>query len=329
MEVESDATTPGRGGHRKSREYSRRKPEFPGCRRVVVTRDEIADYEGRFEFWDAATETAWVVSEPTGVAHEHPSQRLAALCAVIASVRGSPIECFGSTDLELRDENGERQRIMQADQIVHRYPERAHLPDATGLVVGEHDLPDVVLEVDNTTDVRRGKLWLYEEWGFPEIWVEVPERRSPSRPAGRYPGLTIHLLEDGEYRTVRESRAFPGWTATAIHVAMNEPSLSEMTSRILDRVGRTLGAHDGTRPDDTPWLRAHREQGRARGRAEGRARGRAEGRDEGRAELVDAIRRRILAPRGISDVSDDQILDALLEPGEQADFWATLDRPRR
>ena len=155
--------------------------------------------------------------------------------------------------------------------------------------------------------------------------MEVPERRSPSRPAGRYPGLTIHPLEDGEYRTARESRAFPGWTATAIHVAMNEPSLSEMTSRILDRVGRTLGARDGTRPDDTPWLRAHREQGRARGRAEGRARGRA----EGRAEIVDAIRRRILTPRGISDVSDDRILDALLEPGDRADFRATLDRPRR
>jgi len=321
MEIEARAAAQARGGRGKAREYSRRKPEFPGCRRVLITRDEIADYEGRFEFWDAATEIAWVVSEPTGVAHEHPSQRLAALCAVIASVRGSPIECFGSTDLELRDEHGERQRIMQADQIVHRYPERAHLPDAAGLVVGERDLPDVVLEVDNTTDVRRGKLWLYEEWGFPEIWVEVPERRSPSRPAGRYPGLAIHLLEDGEYRTARESRAFPGWTATAIHVAMNEPSLSEATSRILERVGRTLGARDGTRPDDTPWLRTHREQGRARGRAEGR--------DEGRAELVDAIRRRILAPRGISDVSDDQILNALLQPGDQADFWAILDRPRR
>ena len=321
MEVEAGSTTAARGGRRKSREYSLRKPEFPGCHRVLITRDRIADYEGRFEFWDAATETAWVVSEPTGIAHEHPSQRLAALCAVIGSVRGSPIECFGSTDLELRDENGERQRIMQADQIIHLHPERAHLPDAMGLVVGEHDLPDVVLEVDNTTDVRRGKLWLYEEWGFPEIWVDVPERRSPSRPAGRFPGLTIHLLEDGEYRTVRESRAFPGWTATAIHVAMNEPSLSMMTTRLLDRVGRSLGARDGTGPDDTPWLRAHREQGRARGRAEGR--------DEGRAELVDAIRRRILAPRGISDVSDDQILDALLERGDQADFWSSLDPERR
>ena len=33
--------------------------------------------------------------------------------------------------------------------------------------MGSDTLPDVVLEVDNTTDVRRGKLSLYESWGFP------------------------------------------------------------------------------------------------------------------------------------------------------------------
>ena len=36
------------------------------------------------------------------------------------------------------------------------------------MVVGEHDFPDVVLEVDRTTDVRRWKLGMYESWGFPE-----------------------------------------------------------------------------------------------------------------------------------------------------------------
>lgn len=52
------------------------------------------------------------------------------------------------------------------------------------MVVGEHDFPDVVLEVDHTTDVRRGKLGLYEAWGFPEVWVEVPDDRTAPRPAG-------------------------------------------------------------------------------------------------------------------------------------------------
>ena len=167
----------------------------------------------------------------------------------------------------------------------------------------EHDFPDVVLEVDHTTNVRSGKLWFYEEWGFPEVWVEVPERESPSRPAGRRPGLTIHLLEGGAYGTARESRAFPGWTANEIHIALNEPVRSAVTSRFLDRVGRALGARDGTGPDDTLWLRAHREEGHARGWAEGQAAGRAEGRIEGwaeaRAEIVAAFRHQLLASRGV------------------------------
>ncbi len=336
MEFEAgSAAATEAGGRRKAQAYPtspRGRPEFPGCRAITLTRDELAAYEGRFEFWDAATETAWVVQEPPGAAHEHPSQRLSALSEVIASVRGSAIECFGAMGLELRDEHGERQRIMQADQSVYLYPERFRLPDAGGMVVGEHDFPDVVLEVDHTTDVRRGKLWFYEEWGFPEVWVAVPERESPSRPAGR-PGLTIHLFEGGTYGTARESRAFPGWTANEIHMALNEPVRSAATSRVLDRVGRALGARDGTGPDDTLWLRAHREEGHARGRAEGQAAGRAEGRVEGRAEaraeIVAAFQRKLLASRGDAGVSDEAIIDALLECEDQTDFWARIERSRR
>ena len=53
--------------------------------------------------------------------------------------------------------------------------------------VSNEDLPDVIVEVDLTTDVRRGKLDIYESWGFPEVWVEVPENRAPSSPK-RPPG---------------------------------------------------------------------------------------------------------------------------------------------
>ena len=116
--------------------------EFPGCRPVTITREEIETWEGRIEFWDADTETAWMVREPTGAAHEHPSQRLAGLGQVIASVRGSPIECFGTMDLLLRNERGERWRIMQADQSVYLHPGRDRLPDSAGMVVGEHDFPE-------------------------------------------------------------------------------------------------------------------------------------------------------------------------------------------
>ena len=53
------------------------------------------------------------------------------------------------------------------------------------------------------------------------------------------------------------------------HELRNEPVRSAFTGRVLDRVGRALGARDGTGPDDTLWLRAHREEGRARGRSDG------------------------------------------------------------
>ena len=300
-------------------------PEFPGCYAVTISREDIETWEGRLEYWDADTETAWMVREPTGAAHEQPSQRLAGLGQLIAAVRGSPIECFGTMDLLLRNERGERWRIMQADQSVYLRPGRDRLPDPAGMVVGEHDFPDVVVEVDNTTDVRRGKLRLYEAWGFPEVWVEVPERHSPSRPSGRLPGLTIHLLDAGGYRTDTESRAFPGWTAAEIHAAMNEPELSAATSEVLTRVGRTLGARDGTGPDDMPWLRLQREEGRT----------------QGRIALLETLMRRILASRGMPEtafrlddselagVTDEEVVDALLQCEGESDFRRRIREIRR
>ena len=297
-------------------------PEFPGCRPVPLKRDDLDTHEDRFEYWDGDTETAWVVREPTGIPHEQPSQRLAGLVQVIAGVRGSPIECFGSMDLLLRNERGERWRIMQADQAVYLRPVRARLPESASMVIGEHDWPDVVVEVDNTTDVRRGKLQLYEAWGFPEVWVEVPERASPSRPASRMPGLTIHLLDGGSYRPAGVGRAFPGWTADEIHIAMNEPELSRATGLVLDRVGRALGTPEGTGPDDTPWLRIQREE--ARGRT--------------RIDVMHAAMRSILASRGIAGpfrldprdlagVPDEAVIDALLQCEGESDFRKRLRNP--
>ena len=55
----------------------RREPdalEFPGCRPVRIARDEIADCELRFEYWDADTEIA-MVCEP--VSYYHDARRTA------------------------------------------------------------------------------------------------------------------------------------------------------------------------------------------------------------------------------------------------------------
>ena len=248
--------------------------EFPGCRPVHISRAEIADCDRRIEYWDATTEIA-MVCDPVSTYHEHPGQQLAGLLRTIAHLRGSPIATFGASDLLLRDAHGAYLRILEADQTVYLHPHTTR-PAGAAIEVGSDTLPDVVLEVDNTTDVRRGKLALYESWGFPEVWVEVPEQSSPSRPSGLRPGLTIHLLDGGGFRTASSSRALPGWTAQEIHRALNEREVSDVTMAALRRVGRTLGAALGTGPDDDPLLRAERRESRAEGRAEGRTEGRVE-----------------------------------------------------
>ena len=297
-------------------------PEFPGCRPIPLKREELADYDGRFEYWDGDTETAWVVSEPTSATHEQPSARLAGLSHVIAGVRGAPIECYGTMDLLLRNERGEKWRIMQADQSVYLHPWRARLP-TDAMEIGWHDRPDVVLEIDHTTDVRRGKLGLYEAWGFSEVWVDVPEAAySVRRPVDLSPGLTIHLLGDSGYRTVAQSRAFPGWSAAEIHIALNEAALSVETSRVLRRVGRTLGARAGTGPDDTPWLRMEREESRVEGRVEGRTEGLVEGRAEGRAEGERALLVRQAARRFGAGTAER--LATLLQRVEDPDLLAEV-----
>ena len=267
--------------------------DFPGCKRVRLPREELGDCEMRLEYWDAVTETAWIC-DPVSSYHEDPVHTLSGLAQRIAAVRGAPVKCFGCTDLTERDEHGEPQLIMQADQSVYLHPARARLPRPV-LTIGEHDLPEVVLEVDHSTDARQRKLGQYQAWGFPEVWIEVPEAPSASRPRSRRSGLTIHLLEDGRYRESAASRAFPGWTAVEIHAALNEETFSARTSAVLERVGTMLGEREGTGPDDDPLLGAQRRRSRAEGHADGRAEGYADGQAEERAGLARAL----LAARGI------------------------------
>ena len=338
--------------------------EFTGCKAVPMSYDQFRRYDGRLEVWDAESRTAWMVSEPTSPTHENPSHGLAGLVERIAAVRGSSIKCYGSMDLLVRDAHGRPRRIMQADQTVYLHPRRAELLGASAMVVGRHNYPDVVLEVDHTTDVRRGKLKLYESWGFPELWVEVPEHWVASRPRGLVPGLTIHLLKDGVYRESPESLAFPGWRAEAIHEAMNEAERSVRTNEILERLGRGLGLREGTGPDDDALMRSLRGQsrvegkmeglaegehkgraegekrGRTKGLAEGRRKGRAEGerkgRMEGRADTLAKVARRMLRSRGVevsegfladpvfAASSEDAVFEAAMACADEAQFLATL-----
>ena len=293
-------------------------PEFPGCRPVRIARDAIADHEGRIEYWDAATETAWVACEPNTVYHEGPGQVLSGLLTRIAAVRGAPILTLGTADLLLRDLRGERQRILQPDQMVFLDPVETR-PRGAAVEVGSDHLPDVVLEVDYATDVRRGKLGLYEAWGFPEVWVEVPEGGSPRR----RPGLTIHRRTAKGYRVAPASVALPGWTAAEIHAALNEAALSEATCAVLERVGRALGQAAGTGPDDDPWLGAQRRHAHVQGRV------------AGCLQIVRAILRNRglavserLAAR-IASEDPDAIVAAALACRDEADLLARLEERRR
>ena len=107
--------------------------EFPGCKPVRMTREDIASFEGRLEFWDADAATAWIC-EPTSPHHERPSRRLARLVERIALVRGSPFECYGHMDLLLRDRQGHARRIMQADESLYLHPGKARLPGISAMV---------------------------------------------------------------------------------------------------------------------------------------------------------------------------------------------------
>ena len=241
--------------------------DFPGCRAVRITPEQIDEYEGRVEYWERRTATAMVVCEPTTTYHERPGHRLAGLAALIAASRGSAIAAFGTSDLVRFDARGKPRVLMQADQILYLHPPSAE-ELAPKVDVDGGALPDVVLEVDYSTDVRVRKLRLYEAWGFPEVWVDVPDVGSPSRPKSRVPGLAIHVLEGGCFVRAESSRAFPGWTAEEIHRALNEHRMSDITREALHRVGAALSAAEGTGPDDDPWLRHYRNESRNEGRAE-------------------------------------------------------------
>ena len=192
-----------------------------------------------------------------------------------------------------RDAAGRNRWLMQADEVLYLHPDRVRL-EGPAIDVEADPLPAVVLEVDHTTDVRRRKLGIYKESGFPEIWVLVPWESSV-----RAPGLAIYVRRGAGYREEGESRAFPGWRAEEIHRALTEVPMSEAAWRALERTALAMGAREGTTPQHDPLMASESARVRARSHVQGRAEGRAEGRAQGRAEgHMDAVAD-VLASRGI------------------------------
>ena len=302
---------------RRSGEPAEHGPaDFPGCEPFHLPASELEGYEGRVEFWEARTETAWRVREPTTIYHERPARRLGRLAERIESLRGSRIESFGSADLARFDAAGNKLSLLQADEALYLHPSRSRVP-GPAIDVDDDPRPDVVLEVDLTTDVRRRKLGIYEAWGFPEVWVLVPPESRL-----RTPGLDIHLLRDGRYREAPESGAFPGWRADEIYLALIEGPLSPRARPALERVARAMGAREGTRPEDDPITRSLNATARAEGRMETvfailRARG------------IHSVAGLAAEPERFAGLGLDTLTDAALACTDEADFQRRIGEARR
>ena len=256
--------------------------DFPNCDQVPMTWPQLLRHDGRIEYWDARFNTAWVLRDGATFTHEAPCSVLAELLSRLSQERGARVRCYGHAFLMVRDLRGKPSKIMCADQTIYLNPRTFRsATDSDAVVIGSDPLPDVVLEVDHTTDVRRAKLGLYAAWGFPEVWVETPDNPAKNRPRNVHPGLTIYRLDRGRYEEAEASVAFPYWKASSIHKALNEAQISPGTLGKLVRLGRLMGRQEGTGPDDDPQLSAHRRWAHQQGVTQGREGGLLDGRKEG------------------------------------------------
>ena len=95
--------------------------EFPGCDPVPMTWDDVVAYDGRIEYWDAASSTAQVL-RAAGPVHESPPNVLSEILTRISLELGSRIRCYGAVYLMERDRAGQPRRVMVGDQTIYLRP---------------------------------------------------------------------------------------------------------------------------------------------------------------------------------------------------------------
>lgn len=130
--------------------------------------------------------------------HESIKSRIGLLVAVWCEVRGVEFSPYGSWTLE--DER--TQRGLE--------PDECYVFGA----VAEPQRPDLAIELVWTAGGLR-KLDIYAALGVPEVWFW---RR------GR---ITVHLLEQGAYAEVPESRALPGMDLLQLASYLDRPTASQ------------------------------------------------------------------------------------------------------
>ena len=72
--------------HRSGAEPPLSSLEFPGCKAIPMSREQLERWDGRVELWDSVTKTAWVMRDGPGPEHEEPIQSLAQMITLIAAV---------------------------------------------------------------------------------------------------------------------------------------------------------------------------------------------------------------------------------------------------
>lgn len=186
--------------------------------------------------------------------------QLGGLVERIAATRGAGIVVLRARELLIRDADGNTRRIGKKSKLVYTHGAATHAAET--VVIDDGELPDVVLDADDTGTPLRRKLSLYEKWGFPEVWVA--DRHAPS-PRDGVPRLAIHVRTRLGYVQAPMSAALPSWSAEEIHTALSEPEgfMSDGTITALRRVGRLMRTDVNKGPDDDPVLPAERGEVRA------------------------------------------------------------------
>ena len=121
-------------------------------------------------------------------------------------------------------------------------------------------LPDAVLELDHTTDVRRRKFGIYKESEYPEIWVLVPWEASV-----RTPGPTIPVRWAKGIARSRRAERFRDGRRRDIPRA---DGVSEVGGCVAGAGahGAGDGAREGTMPEDDQLMRSISVKLEAKGR---------------------------------------------------------------
>ena len=147
--------------------------------------------------------------------HEEASRYFDHLISTFCRKTGVDIGGRGSTTLK------------DADKAVGKEPDKSFYlgEHAIGKKIGDSKVPDLVLEVDNTTDSTQ-KLDDYKALGVPEVWIYGVDSQE----------LSIRQLKDGEYSKSEESLYLPDKVVNEIKADVKLLQAGNSENFVLDKL---------------------------------------------------------------------------------------------